>query len=252
MTIFDVAGRTAIVTGGTRGLGHGMAEALLEQGAEVVIFGSGENAAEIAEAFRARGLRCHGLAVDLADDASRRDGFDQALKQLGGRLDILVNSAGVQRRHKSEAFPLEDWSAVIEVNLTAVFALCQMAGRIMLDQGRGKIVNLASLLSFFGGFTVPAYAASKGGIAQLTKALANEWAGRGINVNALAPGYMATEMNSALIADAGRNAEISARIPAHRWGTPDDMKGPLLFLASSASDYVNGAVIPVDGGYLGR
>jgi 2-dehydro-3-deoxy-D-gluconate 5-dehydrogenase len=252
MTLFDVAGRTAIVTGGTRGLGHGMAEALLEQGAEVVIFGSGENAVEIAEAFRARGFRCHGLAVDLADDASRRDGFDQALKQLGGRLDILVNSAGVQRRHKSEAFPLEDWSAVIEINLTAVFALCQMAGRIMLDQGRGKIVNLASLLSFFGGFTVPAYAASKGGIAQLTKALANEWAGRGINVNALAPGYMATEMNSALIADAGRNAEISARIPAHRWGTPDDMKGPLLFLVSSASDYVNGAVIPVDGGYLGR
>ena len=163
-----------------------------------------------------------------------------------------MNSAGVQRRHKSEAFPLDDWSAVIEVNLTAVFALCQMAGRVMLDQGHGKIVNIASLLSFFGGYTVPAYAASKGGIAQLTKALANEWASRGINVNALAPGYMATEMNAALIADAGRNAEISARIPAHRWGTADDMKGPLLFLASSASDYVNGAIIPVDGGYLGR
>lgn len=252
MTVFDVAGHTAIVTGGTRGLGHGMAEALLEQGAEVVIFGSGESASEVAEAFRARGLRCHGLVVDLADDASRRDGFDRALQTLGGRLDILVNSAGVQRRHKSEAFPLDDWSAVIEVNLTAVFALCQMAGRVMLAQGYGKIVNIASLLSFFGGFTVPAYAASKGGIAQLTKALANEWAGRGININALAPGYMATEMNSALIADAGRNAEISARIPAHRWGTPDDMKGPLLFLASSASDYVNGAIIPVDGGYLGR
>ncbi len=252
MTLFDVADHKAIVTGGTRGLGHGMAEALLEQGAEVAIFGSGATASEVAEAFRARGLRCHGLTVDLADDASRRDGFERALKALGGRLDILVNSAGVQRRHKSEAFPLDDWSAVIEVNLTAVFALCQMAGRVMLDQGRGKIVNIASLLSFFGGYTVPAYAASKGGIAQLTKALANEWAGRGININALAPGYMATEMNSALIADAGRNAEISARIPAHRWGTADDMKGPLLFLASSASDYVNGAVIPVDGGYLGR
>jgi len=224
----------------------------MEQGAEVVVFGSGENAARVAEAFQTRGLRCHGLAVDLADDASRRDAFDRALEKLGGRLDILVNSAGVQRRHKSEAFPLDDWSAVIEVNLTAVFALCQMAGRVMLAQGHGKIVNIASLLSFFGGYTVPAYAASKGGIAQLTKALANEWASRGVNVNALAPGYMATDMNSALIADAGRNAEISARIPAHRWGTADDMKGPLLFLASSASDYVNGAVIPVDGGYLGR
>ena len=252
MTLFDVAGHKAIVTGGTRGLGHGMAEALLEQGAEVVIFGSGESAGGVAEAFRARGFGCHGLTVDLADDASRRDGFDRALEMLGGRLDILVNSAGVQRRHKSEEFPLDDWSAVIEVNLTAVFALCQMAGRVMLAQGRGKIVNVASLLSFFGGYTVPAYAASKGGIAQLTKALANEWAARGITVNALAPGYMATEMNAALIADAGRNAEISARIPAHRWGTPGDMKGPLLFLASSASDYVNGAVIPVDGGYLGR
>lgn len=252
MTLFDVAGRKAVVTGGTRGLGHGMAEALLEAGAEVVVFGSGDSAETAAAAFRARGFRCHGLAVDLADEAARRAGFDRALERLGGRLDILVNSAGVQRRHKSEEFPLDDWSRVIEVNLTAVFSLCQMAGRVMLAEGHGKIINLASLLSFFGGYTVPAYAASKGGIAQLTKALANEWAGRGINVNALAPGYMATDMNAALVADAGRNAEISARIPAHRWGTAGDMKGPLLFLASAASDYVNGAVIPVDGGYLGR
>lgn len=252
MTLFDVSGRTAIVTGGTRGLGHGMAEALLEAGAEVVVFGSGESAETVAAAFRARGLKCHGLAVDLADAAGREAGFARAVELLGGKLDILVNAAGIQRRHKSEDFPLDDWSAVIEVNLTAVFALCQLAGRVMLAEGRGKIVNVASLLSFFGGMIVPAYAASKGGITQLTKALSNEWAARGITVNALAPGYMATEMNAALIADAGRNAEISARIPTHRWGTADDMKGPLLFLASSASDYVNGAVIPVDGGYLGR
>jgi 2-dehydro-3-deoxy-D-gluconate 5-dehydrogenase len=252
MTLFDIKGRKAIVTGGTRGLGHGMAEALLEAGAEVVIFGSGDSVNQAAASFRELGHACHGLVVDLADQSSRRAGFDRALTALGGRLDILVNAAGMQRRHKSEEFPLDDWTAVLEVNLTAVFDMCQMAGRVMLAEGHGKIVNVASLLSYFGGFTVPAYAASKGGIAQLTKALANEWTSRGICVNALAPGYMATDMNSALIADSARNAEISARIPAHRWGTADDMKGPLLFLASSASDYVSGAIIPVDGGYLGR
>lgn len=252
MNRFDVQGRKAIVTGGTRGLGAGMAEALLEEGAEVVIFGSGESVADVAAGFRDRGFACHGLTVDLADPAARAAGFDEALGLLGGRLDILVTAAGVQSRHKAEAFPLEDWQAVLEVNLTAVFDLCQRAARVMLPQGGGKIINIASLLSFFGGLTVPAYAASKGGIAQLTKALANEWASQGICVNAIAPGYMATDMNAALIADAGRNAEISARIPAHRWGTADDMKGPLLFLASGASDYVNGTILPVDGGYLGR
>ena len=250
--MFDLKGRKAIVTGGTRGLGKGMAEALLEAGAEVVIFGSGPSVDDVAAAFCERGFACHGLTVDLADALARESGFDRALESLGGRLDILVTAAGVQRRYKSAEFPLEDWEAVLEVNLTAVFDLCQRAARIMLPRGGGKIVNIASLLSFFGGLTVPAYAASKGGIAQLTKALSNEWAGQGICVNALAPGYMATDMNSALIADAGRNAEISARIPAHRWGTADDMKGPLLFLASKASDYVSGAVLPVDGGYLGR
>ncbi|SNT22360.1 SDR family oxidoreductase [Tropicimonas sediminicola] len=252
MNMFDLEGRKAIVTGGTRGLGKGMAEALLEAGAEVVIFGSGDSVHNVAGAFRERGLACHGLVVDLSHAIARGRGFDEALALLDGRLDILVTAAGVQRRHKSEEFPLEDWSDVLEVNLTAVFDLCQRAARVMLPQGGGKIVNVASLLSFFGGLTVPAYAASKGGIAQLTKALANEWAGRGICVNAIAPGYMATDMNSALLADAGRNAEISARIPAHRWGTAEDMKGPLLFLASGASDYVNGAILPVDGGYLGR
>ncbi|MDR3373356.1 MAG: SDR family oxidoreductase [Ancalomicrobiaceae bacterium] len=252
MTLFDIRGRKAIVTGGTRGLGHGMAEALLEEGAEVVIFGTSSSVLTVAESFSARGFACHGLVTDLADAGRREASFAEAVALLGGQLDILVNSAGVQKRHPAEAFPLDDWQAVLEVNLTATFAMCQLAGRLMLAQGRGKIVNIASLLSFFGGFTVPAYAASKGGVLQLTKALANEWAGRGININALAPGYMATEMNSALLADKGRNAEISARIPAHRWGSPDDMKGPLLFLASAASDYVNGAVLPVDGGYLGR
>ena len=146
---------------------------------------------------------------------------------------------------------MDDWDAVLNINLSAVFRLCQLAGRLFLKQKSGKIINIASMLSFFGGYTVPAYAASKGGVAQLTKALSNEWAGKGINVNAIAPGYMDTQMNTGLIADEARNAQITARIPARRWGTPEDMKGTAVFLASPASDYLNGAVIPVDGGYLG-
>ena len=145
---------------------------------------------------------------------------------------------------------MSDWKDVLSINLNAVFQLCQLAGRNMLERGYGKIINMASMLSFFGGFTVPAYAASKGGVAQLTKALANEWASKGVHVNAIAPGYMDTEMNTNLIRDPKRNGEISDRIPAHRWGTPQDMKGLAIFLASPASDYVNGAIIPVDGGYL--
>ncbi len=250
--LFDIKSRKAIVTGGTRGLGRGMAEALLDAGAEVVILGASDRALAVADEYRDKGLACHGLVADVTDAGQREAAFDQALGLFGGRLDVLVNAAGIQRRHPSETFPLDEWREVLEVNLTATFAMCQLAGRVMLAQGSGKIVNIASLLSMFGGFTVPAYAASKGGVVQVTKALVNEWAGRGVNVNAIAPGYMATEMNTALLADPGRNAEISARIPAHRWGTPDDMKGPLLFLVSRASDYVNGAVLPVDGGYLGR
>ena len=171
---------------------------------------------------------------------------------LGGKIDILLNDAGVQRRNHCEDFTLEDWDTVINVNLNAVFVLCQLAGREMLKQGSGKIINMASMLSFFGGFTVPAYAASKGAVAQLTKALSNEWAGKNIQVNAIAPGYMATEMNTALINDNGRNTEILARIPAGRWGTAKDMKGLAVFLASDASNYISGAVIPLDGGYLAK
>jgi 2-deoxy-D-gluconate 3-dehydrogenase len=174
------------------------------------------------------------------------------VSKLGGRLDIIVNSAGIQRRSKSEEFPIEYWDDVIEINLTSVFMLCQLAGRTMLAQGKGKIINVASMLSYFGGYTVPAYAASKGGVAQLTKAMANEWAGKGVNVNAVAPGYMDTTMNTALVNDPVRNEQILARIPAGRWGTPDDMKGVVIFLASDYSDYINGAIIPVDGGFLSR
>lgn len=251
-SMFDISGRKAVVTGASQGLGKGMAEGLMEAGVEVVLFDINPKTAEIAAAYAQKGCVCHGVTVDVGDRESREAAFRKALELLGGRLDILVNAAGIQRRHPCEEFPLEDWEAVININQTAVFALCQLAARVMIPQGKGKIINIASMLSYFGGFTVPAYAASKGAVAQFTKACANEWASKGININALAPGYMATDMNTALLADEGRNAEITARIPAHRWGTPEDMKGPLCFLASDASDYLDGAIIPVDGGYLNR
>lgn len=252
MNLFDLTGKKAIVTGGTRGLGYGIAEGLMEAGAEVVIFGSSEKALEVADGFCARGLSCKGLAVNLADQEAREKGFFEAVRLLGG-LDILVNSAGIQKRHPYEEFPLDDWREVIEVNLTATFVLGQLAAKEFLkkETPSGKIINVASMLSFFGGQTVPAYAASKGGVAQITKAMCNELAHKGININAIAPGYMDTEMNAALTDPSNpRFKAISDRIPAGRWGDGDDMKGVCIFLASNASDYVNGAIIPVDGGYL--
>lgn len=248
--LFDVSSKKAIVTGGTRGLGYGMAEGLMESGCEVTILGSNEKVLEIAKEFCNKGFKCHGVSVDLKDKVARVEAFNKAVSLMNG-LDILVNAAGVQARHKSEEFPLEDFDYVMNVNSTATFVLCQLAAKEFLKQGKGKIINVASMLSFFGGFTVPAYAASKGAVAQLTKAFANEWASQGINVNAIAPGYMATEMNTALLdKNNPRYSEITNRIPAKRWGTGDDMKGTAIFLASEASDYLNGAIIPVDGGYL--
>ncbi|MDR3121562.1 MAG: SDR family oxidoreductase [Clostridiales bacterium] len=252
MELFCLDGKAAIVTGGTRGIGRAAAEALCEAGAEVAVIGSSEGIFSTAQALSARGFLVHALRGDLGDRKKLPKLFSVAVGLLGGRLDIFVNSAGVQSRHKSEEFPIEDWDRVIEINLTANFQLCQLAGQVMLERGGGKIINVASLLSFFGGITVPAYAASKGGVAQMTKALSNEWAGRGVQVNAIAPGYIDTDMNVNLINDPARNTEILKRIPAGRWGKPDDLKGIVVFLASRASDYVSGAVIPVDGGYMGR
>lgn len=254
MNLNNLTGKNAIVTGAAQGLSFGMAEGLLEAGATVCILDRNPKALDVAKAFCDRGFTCCAIVADLANDAEREDAFSKAIDSLGGHLDILVNGAGVQRRHPSEEYPLEDWDFVINVNLRTVFALCQLAGQTFLKQGsKGKIINIASMLSFFGGYTVPAYAASKGGVAQLTKALCNEWAGKGINVNALAPGYMATEMNTALLDPTNPRYEaITSRIPDGKWGTPDDMKGPVVWLASDASDYINGAVIPVDGGYLVR
>jgi 2-deoxy-D-gluconate 3-dehydrogenase len=254
MNLNSLAGKKAIVTGAAQGLSCGMAEGLMEAGAQVCIMDINPKAVETAKAFEEKGYQCSAVIADLGNDETREASFAEAVEKLGGHLDIIVNGAGVQRRYPSEEFPLNEWDFVINVNLRSVFALCQLAGRTFLEQGsKGKIINIASMLAFFGGYTVPAYAASKGGVAQLTKALCNEWAQKGINVNALAPGYMATEMNTALLDPSNpRNAAITNRIPNKKWGTPDDMKGPVVWLASDASDYINGAVIPVDGGYLVR
>ncbi len=254
MNMFDLTEKKAIVTGGSRGLGHGMAEGLMEAGCEVVIIGTRENIKERAKEFREKGFSCTGIQADLGKETDLKKAFEESMEALAGHLDILVTAHGVQSRHPSEEFPMEDWNRVLDVNLTAVFLLCQLAAKqFMAQKSKGKIITVSSMLSFFGGYTVPAYAASKGGVAQLTKAFCNEWAEKGIHVNSLAPGYMATEMNTALLDPKNpRKEAITSRIPAKRWGTPDDMKGPCVFLASDASDYLNGAVIPVDGGYLVR
>lgn len=252
--LMDLTGKKAIVTGGAQGLCLGMAEGLMEAGAEVCLLDINPKVLDVAGEYIKKGFSCHGIITDLGCAVSLKEGFSDALSLLGDRLDILVNGAGVQKRHPSTEFPVEDWDFVININLSAVFKLCQMAGVQFLKQkSKGKIINIASMISFFGGYTIPAYAASKGGVVQLTKALCNEWASHGINVNALAPGYMDTEMNVALT-DPGnpRYQEITDRIPAKAWGAPNDMKGPCVFLASNASDYLNGAIIPVDGGYLVR
>ena len=249
--LFDIKGKKAIVTGGSRGLGHGMAEALLEAGCETVIIGSSGKTLEAAGEFVKQGLKCEAVQADLGRRSDVFSAFNEALQKLGGDLDILVTAHGIQRRHSAELFPIEEWDEVINVNLHAVFILCKEAGNIMLKKGYGKIITVSSMVAWFGGQTVPAYTASKGGVAQLTKELSNDWIARGINVNSIAPGYMATEMNTALLDPANpRYEQITARIPAGRWGTPEDMKGAVIFLASHASDYLGGCILPVDGGYL--
>ncbi|PFG20637.1 SDR family oxidoreductase [Serinibacter salmoneus] len=250
MNPFDLTGRTAVVTGGGRGLGLGITRYLLNAGADVVVLARSPISDELREEAAALGRTVDAESVDLSDRDSIAAASEAVLARH--RVDILVNNAGTQDRHPAVEFPLDAWDQVLQVNLHAVMQLCQAFGAPMLDRGEGKIVNLASLLSFQGGITVPAYAASKGAVAQLTKALANEWAARGVNVNAVAPGYMATDMNTALLADPVRSEQILVRIPAGRWGSPQDMGGSVVFLASSAADYVHGQVLAVDGGWLGR
>lgn len=242
--LFSVEGKKALVTGGSAGIGRALAEALIEGGAQVAIAARSERVFDVAEEIGAVPLR-----VDLGDRTQAQGLVGRAIEKLG-QLDVLVNDAGTQRRHPSEDFPLEDWDHVLAINLDAVWITCQAAGRHMLERGYGKIINIASVASFTGGITIPAYAASKGGVAQLTKALCNDWARRGINVNAIVPGYVKTEMTAALVGNPDREPFILSRIAAARWSVPDDFRGMVIFLASAASDYVNGAIIPVDGGYL--
>ncbi|HYX27388.1 MAG TPA: 2-dehydro-3-deoxy-D-gluconate 5-dehydrogenase KduD [Pyrinomonadaceae bacterium] len=248
---FKLDGRVALITGASAGLGQAIAIALAEAGANVASHGNSRSPESTCTGVSQAGRTALAVTGDLARADTPRQLIETTLNKFG-RLDILINNAGTIRRAAAVDYSESDWATVIEVNLSAVFRLSQLAGRQMISQGKGKIINIASLLSFQGGVTVPAYAASKGGVAQLTKALANEWAGKGINVNAIAPGYMRTDNTRALQQDETRNRQILERIPAGRWGEPSDLAGAAIFLASSASDYVNGEVLVVDGGWMGR
>lgn len=249
---FSLSGKKAIVVGGAGDLGKAMVEAILQAGAEAVVIDIDNRLLEICEGFKADGFNASPIIADISKISEIKSSYETALKILGGKVDILINSAGIQRRYPSEEFPDEEWSKVISINLDATFYYCKYAGNTMLENGGGKIINIASIMSYLGGITIPAYAASKGGVGQLTKALSNDWAAKGICVNAIAPGYMDTQLNVALVNDKKRTEEVYNRVPMRRWGTGEDLKGLTVLLSSSASDYITGCVIPVDGGYLAR
>ena len=248
--IFDLGGKVAIVTGANTGIGQAIALSLAAAGADIAAVGR-TPAEETVEKVRALGRKAEIVSADLSSIEPVQRVVDETIAKLGG-LDILINNAGIIRRADSVDFTEEDWDAVINTNLKSIFFLAQAAGRHMLAQGGGKIVNIASLLSFQGGIRVPSYTASKSGVAGLTKLLANEWAARGVNVNAIAPGYIATNNTAALQADETRNRQIQERIPAGRWGDPSDIGGAAVFLASPAANYIHGHVLAVDGGWLAR
>ncbi len=251
--LFKLTGKTALVTGCKRGIGRAIAVALAEAGADVIGVSAtlDPDGGDVGRAVVAAGRSFRGYACDFGDRAALYAFIKQVQAEVPA-IDILVNNAGTIRRRPAAEHPDEDWDAVVEINLNAQFILTRELGKRMLARGSGKVVFTASLLSFQGGLTVPGYAASKGGIAQLTKALANEWAGQGVNVNAIAPGYITTDNTAALQADADRSASILTRIPAGRWGTPADLAGAAVFLCSPAAAYVHGTILPVDGGWLGR
>ncbi|EAR01114.1 SDR family oxidoreductase [Maribacter sp. HTCC2170] len=249
---FNLKGKKAIVVGGAGDLGKAMVEAIAQAGAQTVVIDLDDRVFEICEDFQNNDLNVSPLKADVSKIEEIKKSYNSALDILGGELDILINSAGIQRRYPSENFPEDVWNEVISINLDATFYYCKYAGNTMLKKGSGKIINIASIMSVLGGITIPAYAASKGGVAQLTKALSNDWAAKGICVNAIGPGYMDTQLNVALINDKKRTEEVFNRVPMKRWGNGEDLKGLAVFLSSSASDYITGCLIPVDGGYLAR
>ncbi|MCI8506473.1 MAG: SDR family oxidoreductase [Lachnospiraceae bacterium] len=253
MVNFSLKGKTAVVTGGAQGLCNGIARAYHEAGATVVLVDVSDKVKEAASKMHTAEAPVYWAKGDLTDTEHLEKLVDECAEKLGGHIDILLNGAGIQFRCRAEDFPADRWESIIKINLSSVFFMAQKVGRKMLAQGHGKIINIASMCSFFGSTMIPAYSASKGGVAQLTKALSNEWAGRGVAVNAIAPGYMVTKLteNMKEVNPKGYE-EITGRIPMGRWGLPEDLEGTAVFLASDASAYISGAIIPVDGGYLGK
>ncbi|CDQ18398.1 2-deoxy-D-gluconate 3-dehydrogenase [Halobacillus karajensis] len=249
--LFRLDGKVAAVTGGTRGIGRAVAIGLAEAGADIALLQRNLSQVDVKEEIETKGRVCHIIPCNLNEATQVKEAIPSVVEAFG-HIDILVNAAGIQRRSDAVEFSEEDWDDVLNINLKTTWTLCQQAGRQMVSNKQGKIINFASLLSYQGGIRVPAYAASKGGVSQLTKALSNEWAKEGVNVNSVVPGYVATDMNTALINDEERNKQILDRIPAGDWGKPEDFVGAAVFLASDASNYVHGHQLAVDGGWLGR
>ena len=247
---FDLTGKNAIVTGASRGIGKSLAMSLANAGANIIIIDVLRDE-QTEQEIQKYNVTCETITFDLSHFEQYADLISSIIQKYQ-HIDILINNAGIQRRYPSVDFPKHDWDLVININMNAVFFMCQQVGKHMLERGYGKIVNIASLLAFQGGYTIPAYTAAKSAVAGFSKSLSNEWASKGITINCIAPGYIATEMNTALMNDEIRNRQILERIPAGRWGNPEDLGGAAVFLSSSASDYINGFTIAVDGGWLGR
>lgn len=249
---FSLENKIAIITGASYGLGKAMAVGLAEAGADIVVISRRlENLTDVKREIESLKRKVFPLECDVTKVSQIKNVVDETIRTFG-RIDILVNNAGITIRNESINYSEDDWDRVVDVNLKGVFLFCREVGKVMLKQKKGKIINIASLMSFVGGITIPAYSASKGGVAQLTKALSNEWAQHGVNVNAIAPGYFKTPLTKALLENPQRYNEITSRIPMQRWGEPEDLKGAVVFLASEASNYLSGHILTVDGGWIGR